>query len=160
MAAGIVWFKGFGPNDMSQSFSMDANEMQGLAVDVVLDVATKAGDRMRQIIDAGGINQTNKGGARRLSDKMYDSVDKGNDVSGSGGRVKGTFGYSDDAPLWTKFQEEGTIGAGRAKAAHAANGNGGGIASMLAFATANEEAIVFFQDKIASTKWFPHSNLR
>ena len=156
-ASGMLWYKGFGPNDMTQSLSMDEAQLKNTASAVVSDVISIAQKRMQQIIKDGGINKTQKGGSRiGATGDMYASVVDGSAVSVSGGRVKGTFGYSDNTPFYTKFQEEGTIGAGRNKAAHS---GGGGIASMLAFASAQEDAIVFFQDKIENTKWFPNSKI-
>lgn len=141
--SGIFWFGG--PALYAQRFSVAAESLEGKAEEVVAEVVERAQDRMREIINSGGINKTIKGGPRRLSDQMYNSVG-GEQVKTNGrGRVQGEFGFTDNAPFWTLFQEDGT----RARA------NNAGISKMLAYATALEEADVFFQDKIESTTWLP-----
>lgn len=140
--SGIFWFSG--PEQFSQRFSIAAESLEGKAEEVVKEVIEQAAKRMRDIINEGGINGTIKGGPRRLSDAMYSSVDSSFKMNARG-RAQGEFGFIDNPPLWTKFQEDGTR----------ARGNNPGIAPMLAYATALAEAEVFFQDKIDATSWLP-----
>lgn len=140
--SGIFWFSS--PAEYGQRFSIAAEELEGRALELVTEVVERAEVRMRSIIASGGINPTIKGGPRILSGAMYDSV--GSSVfMNKRGRAQGEFGFTDNAPMWTRFQEEGTR----------ARSNNRGIAPMLAYATALEEAAVFFQDKIDSTNWLP-----
>lgn len=150
---GIFWFNG--PNDMAQSLSIAAEQLEGKAEAVVKELVEEAEKRMEQIIRDGGIYPTKKGGARMLTTDMYQSV--GSSVSiNKRGRVQAEFGFVDDAPFYTKFQERGTRGSGPLRGSGA---TGGGIAPMLAYATALGEAIEEFQNKIDSVEWFATSQM-
>lgn len=72
------------------------------------DVGRVGEQAVKDVIDAGGMNPTKKGGPRRLTDEMYNNV--GFKVSTSGGTtfVEAGYGYSGSTPLQTFFQEEGT----------------------------------------------------
>lgn len=137
MANGVTWFNS--PNKLAAKFSMAAEEVTENVEDIVIDVLDKAQKRMVQIIDAGGINPTKKGGPRIISGDMRGAADA--DVSSSRGRVIGEFGFI-DAPFYTIFQERGTRR---------------GIPPMLAFARAYEEAATTMQNELDSGKWFPAS---
>ena len=136
MASGVTWFNG--PDKAATKFSMAADEVTENVADLVLDVLDTAQKRLVEIVDAGGINQTKKGGPRIISRKMRDSADA--DVNQSRTRVTGQFGFI-DAPDYTLYQERGTKY----------------IPSMLAFATAFEEAASRMQNELDSGKWFPTS---
>lgn len=138
MASGVTWFNG--PDKAATKFSMAADEVTENVADLVLDVLDTAQKRLVQIVDAGGINPTKKGGPRVRpgSGAMRASADA--DVSQSRTRVTGQFGFI-DAPDYTLFQERGTRY----------------IPSMLAFATAFEEAASRMQNELDSGKWFPSS---
>lgn len=136
MANGVTWFNG--PDQAAAKFSMAADEVTDNVEDIVVDVLDTAEKRMQQIVNAGGINPTKKGGPRRVSSDMYSSAKA--DVSQSRGRVIGEFGFI-DAPDYTSYQERGTKY----------------IASMLAFATAYQEAATRMQNEFDSGKWFPAS---
>lgn len=152
--SGVYWANN-GPDGFGQSLSVLANSLEGMADDVVEYITEGAADRMREIINDGGINKTAKGGARvGKTGDMLASVDS--ERATGGNRVRGNFGFIDNAPFYTKFQERGTLTQGPSRAAK----GGGGIASMLAFATAQAEAIVEMQDLMQETQWFAMSNLR
>jgi len=146
---GLYWFNG--PNELAQRMSLAAGALKGTARDVVNTVSEHAVERMTDIVNAGGMNKTAKGGARVKTGQMIDSIGSKTDLNGRG-RVQSEFGFINGPPDWTIFQEQGTIGAGKNKAAH---GGSGGIASMLAYATAHYEATVELTDQVQSTSWFP-----
>lgn len=156
---GIFWFNG--PNDFAQQLSIAEESLEGKAQAVVQELVDEAEDRMRQIIRDGGINKTKKGGARILSTDMYSSV--GSKVGlNKRGRVQAEFGFTDEAPFYTKFQERGTRGSGPARMVQGPKvrgGGGSGISPMLAYATALGEAIESFQNKIDSVEWFATSQM-
>lgn len=141
--SGIFWFTG--PAEYAQRFSIAEEELEGKALEVVKEVVDRAQKRMEDIIISGGINKTIKGGPRIRSGQMLDSVGGQPAHMNRRGRAQGEFGFTDNAPFWTRFQEDGTR----------ARGNNRGIAPMLAYATALAEAEAFFQDKIDSTSWLP-----
>jgi hypothetical protein len=148
---GIFWFNG--PNEFAQKLSIAEEALEGKAEQVVKELVDEAERRMEQIIRDGGIYKTKKGGARMLTTDMYQSV--GSSVAiNNRGRVQAEFGFIDNAPFYTKFQERGTRGSGPLRSS-----GGGGIAPMLAYATALGEAIVEFQNKIDSVQWFATSQM-
>lgn len=151
---GITWFNG-GPGEMAQRLSVAEEAIPGKANKLVTELVEAAEDRMREIIDSGGENKTKKGGPRRLSDAMYSSVASTINKNARG-RVQAEFGFIDNAPLWTKFQERGTLGSGPMRARGA---SGGGIPPMHAYAIALGETITAFQDKIDSVQWFAMSQM-
>lgn len=138
MASGVTWFNG--PNKAAAKFSLAADEVTDNVEGIVVDVLEKAQKRIVEIVDAGGINPTKKGGPRVRpgSGAMRASADA--DVTQSRTRVTGEFGFI-DAPDYTLFQERGTRY----------------VPSMLAFARAFEEAATRMQNELDSGKWFPSS---
>lgn len=127
-------------NRLSQRFSVAAESIGGMAEEVVAAELEKGVSRMRQIILSGGINKTKKGGPRVKSGKMLGSVE--GKISGSSNtRVQAKFGFSDDAPAWTLWQEKGTYGGER-------------ISQMLAFTTANKELADSLVDTFGKGDWF------
>lgn len=151
--SGVFWANN-GPDGFGQSLSVQAGSLAGMAEDVVEYISDTAADRMREIVLDGGINQTADLNKRIKSGDMYDSIDS--TQSAGRNRAKSNFGFIKNAPSYTKFQERGTGAGGPSRGL----GKSGGIASMLAFATAQEEAIVEFQDLMQETEWFAMSNLR
>lgn len=154
VGGGVRWFNTKGPNDFSQSLSVMASEVNGMAGQLVSDTVDLAKRRMQEIIIEGGINQTQKGGSRVLSGDMYNSVEAS--VSLDNGRATGKFGFSDNAPAYTDFQERGTHLQGPMQ--QSAIGSAG-IAPMLAYATARQEADTFFGQTLHTTAWFQTSKL-
>jgi hypothetical protein len=154
----VSWFRGKAPLDFSQQMSITADALEGKAEEVVAELAETAKKRMQEIIKDGGIYPTKKGGARIESGDMYASVEGKVSVD-SGNRVQGEFGFIDNAPFYTRFQERGTRSSGPMRNRGSDSDSGGGIAPMLAYATALGEAITEFQDKVDSVHWFATSNL-
>lgn len=155
----LYWYAGHSPLDMMQKFSIIESSAEGKAGKVVSETVDNAVNRMQQIIIDGGINATQKGGPRILSGDMLNSV-TGEVTKSDKGRVAGSFGFGDNAPLWAKFQERGTHLSGPKRKMHKdAGSSNGGIAPMLAYATALEEAIVDFQNKFDEVQWFASSKL-
>jgi hypothetical protein len=71
------------------------------------DVTKEAADKMRQIIQAGGINKTQKGGPRVDTGLMLESV---NFTFESGGEVvTGKFGWTETQEIYFLYQEGGTL---------------------------------------------------
>lgn len=71
------------------------------------DVTKEAADKMRQVILAGGINKTAKGGPRVDSGLMLESV---NFTFEAGGNVvTGTFGWTETQEIYFLYQEGGTL---------------------------------------------------
>ncbi len=62
---------------------------------------------IKNIINLGGVNPTKKGGARRLTSEMYDTVTSYG-FGGAGGQATARAGWMDSAPPQTVFQEFGT----------------------------------------------------
>lgn len=144
--------------DMAQFFSTSADGFEGKAEVVITRVAEDAADRMKEIIDSGGVNKTKKGGARiGETGDMRAAVMSGQDVGATNGRITGGFGFSDSAPFYTKFQERGTGSNGP----KGRTGSGGftGIPAMLAYAEAQVQAINQFEKLMDSTHWFASSKI-
>lgn len=132
--AGAYFWNGAGPDEFAQMFSLAAESMDGKAEDVVLAVVVKAVERMEEIVVEKDRIDTGK---------MFDSID-GKVTETSNGRVRGQFGFDDSkTPLYTRFQERGTRR---------------GITPMLAYATAQAEAITELQDLVDSTNWVATSD--
>lgn len=126
-------------NKFAQKFSTAADEIGGAAGNLVSESVDRAVERMRQIVLSGGINQTQKGGPRVKTGQMINAI-QGNVALNGRGRVQGDFGFAEDAPEWTLYQEAGTSR----------------IASMLAYATARKELIDDLQSQFEQGKWLPH----
>jgi len=153
---GIYFFTKNSPNEFEQYLSLAAEALDGLAEEVVSAVLDRAVKRMEGIINDGGINKTIKGGPRIDSRDMINSV--GSTLTGNGkARVQASFGFINDAPIWTRFQERGTRALGPMR--NRGSGGDGGIAPMLAYATALGEAIVDFQNRVDSVQWASFSQL-
>ena len=153
---GIYFFRGSDPAEFEQSLSLAEEALDGLAEEIVEKVLDDAVTRMQKIIADGGINKTQKGGPRIDSGDMFSSVGSEMLIN-KRGRVQASFGFINDAPLWTRFQERGTRALGPMR--NRGSGGGGGIAPMLAYATALEEAIVDFQNRVDSVEWSSFSTL-
>lgn len=133
--SGIYWFTG--PDKYVQKMSIALNDLPGIALEAVNKVQEHAVERMHDVINAGGMNATKKGGARILSGKMIDSA-QGRAWLNGRNRAQGEFGFV-DPPDWTEFQESGTRY----------------IAPMWAYAEAHEAAVVELSNQVHTTKWFP-----
>jgi len=95
-STGFYWYTD--PGVIGQKFSVFAENLPfklGTAVSAALDMAE---NDMRTRVS---------GLPRIRTGAMYNSI--GSEMSaGSGGRVRGNFGFINDAPFYTKFQEYGT----------------------------------------------------
>ena len=72
------------------------------------DVALKGEQTIRDVIDAGGMNPTKKGGPRIKTGTMYSSVDSETRVAGGVASVFAGIGWNKVVPLHAIFQEGGT----------------------------------------------------
>ena len=144
---GVLIFSGF--KEFDHRVSMAQAGLGGKAGVVLENVVERGADIMREVILSGGVNKTKKGGARVDSGDMLASV--GHEANVSRGRARGTFGFINNAPFYTLFQEKGTGANGPARA----KGSGGfdGIASMLAYATAVEKADTYLQNRMHNVDW-------
>ena len=103
---GIYWF--IDPDVIAQKFSAAAASMGpkvGLAVSRTVD---EAAEIMRtRILTGGQKNRVLTGGPRIRSGAMFNAVGSKMSLT-SGGRAQGQYGYINDPPYWTIFQEDGT----------------------------------------------------
>lgn len=127
-------------NRLAQKFSAATDDIGPMSLEVVDAALDKGRSRMRQIIMSGGMNATKKGGPRVKSGKMLSSVEGKASINGRA-RVQGQFGFSDSAPVWTKWQEKGTTTGSR-------------IPAMLAYTTANKELVDELIQNFGKGNWF------
>lgn len=139
--SGLMWFQD-SLNRTAQKFSNAAGDITDNVADITSDAVDKGQDTMRQIVQAGGINKTKKGGPRILTGDMIDSIGGKVEINGRG-RVQGEFGFIDGEPFYTIFQERGR--------------KDGSLSSMLAFATAQQQVIEEMQASFEQGKWLPAS---
>lgn len=139
-SSGLLWFDK--PDRIAQQLSIAADEVSTNVYDIVHSATFDAAEEMRKIIRSGGINQTQKGGPRIDSGAMIGSVDAQTFINGRA-RVQGEMGFTNGAPEYTKFQEDGTR--------H--------IAAMLAFATAQKNLVEDLQSQFEQGKWMPNLRL-
>lgn len=138
MADGLLWFND-GPNDFIQRMSKAQGEIDDNVQGILQETVDTAVTEMQSIVKAGGLNPTQKGGARIDSGDMYDSI-KGHVQINGRGRVQADFGF-EGAPEYTMYQERGTRY----------------IPPMLAYAQAQEKAIIAMFDKFDQGQWVPQS---
>lgn len=128
-----LWVSGHGPDRYVQGLSLLINEYPEIAEAIVDEIAETAAERMRDIIQDGGFNKTQKGGPRILSEKMIDSVGFASaKQKAHKTRMRADFGFINNAPAWTNYQENGTRN----------------IAPMWAYVTAALEAKERFADAV------------
>lgn len=72
------------------------------------DVALKGEQTIRDVIDAGGMNPTKKGGPRIKTGEMYSAVDSETIIDGGGADVFAGIGWNKVVPKQAIFQEGGT----------------------------------------------------
>lgn len=95
---GLVW-RGRKPEDVAVAFSAFEKELSGDALESVVDDVLKGGaDDMERKISVED---------RVLSGAMLGAVSWKTGRT-SAGRVSGKFGYLNNAPYWTDYQEYGT----------------------------------------------------
>lgn len=105
---GIFWFGNKDPLVYAKQFSAAAARLDVQVPAVVSRVVDRAAETMRARIRTGGVlNRQYTGGPRILTGAMYNSVDA-RMVVNRRGRAQGAYGYLNDPPYWTIFQEEGT----------------------------------------------------
>jgi hypothetical protein len=138
MADGLSWFGG-GPREMIQKLSHAEGEIDDNVGRIIGESVDLAKKNMQDSIMDGG--NTKKGGPRIESGKMYNSVD--GEVTKARGRITGAFGYLNDPPEWTIYQERGTQF----------------VSPLLAFAKAQEIAINDLTNKMEQGAWAPASLL-
>lgn len=142
---GLLWFSD-GLNAFGTRMSVAADELQGSAQDVVEEVLDHAKTAMQEIVNEGGINRTKKGGPRRLSDAMYNSIGAETTLN-TRGRVAGKFGFINDPPEWTPYQELGTQNADGTSR----------IPAMLAYVTVQKMVEDEFSQLLTQGAWLPPS---
>lgn len=72
------------------------------------DVGRKGHETIKDVINAGGMNPTKKGGPRILSGDMISSSGFKSVTSGGTSFVEAGYGFNGSTPLQTFFQEDGT----------------------------------------------------
>jgi hypothetical protein len=97
-ADGIYWYTD--PGVIAQKFSVFAKHLPAELGGIVSPILDEAATMMRGTVL--GLDRIRTG-------LMYSSIG-GRMESTAGGRIRGQFGYIEDAPYWTIFQEYGTRG--------------------------------------------------
>jgi hypothetical protein len=144
---GLWWFTD--PGVIGQKFSAFATDLPEELGNVVSEVLDDAAQTMRETVMTSGVKDgASTGGPRIRTGAMYSSIDS-EMSSGRGGRVSGTFGFINDEPDYTVYQEFGTRG-GRA----GSSAGGGGIKPMLAFAKAQNEIRNELADRVSKINWW------
>lgn len=134
---GLVWGKGKSPDDLAVRVSTLRDELSGNVERLMRQFLQEAVDEMRQRINTSGISHgVATGGARRVTDTMYDNVDFVLNYTGAG-RVGGEFGWVKKQLDYFAYQEYGTEGG---------QGNGRGIREMLALTDAYQNFVRKMQD--------------
>lgn len=136
---GIVWFNG--PDRFEQRLSLIEGALPGKALAVANKTALAAAARMREVVYAGGMNKTQKGGARIDWGDMMQTIKASAHMNGRN-RAQAEFGFINPTD-YTIFQERGTKY----------------IAPMWAYAEAQELAAITFSNLIDTTKWFQTSKI-
>lgn len=141
MADGLFWYND-GPNDFIQRMSHAEGEIDDNVGGILGDVVDMAVKSMKDMVMDGGTQYT-KTGPRIQSGAMFNAID--GEVSKGRGRVTAYFGYINDPPEWTMYQERGTSSPGR------------GVTPLLAYAQAQEKAITEMWNQLDQGKWVPQS---
>lgn len=126
---GLVW-GGRTPDQLRTQVSAFRQDLTGDEMtDLIDDIESDAAQDMREKIEQQD---------RILSRQMIESVDfESSRISNN--RIRGRFGYLDNPPKWTLWQEYGTQGG---------QGNGSGIVELLALSDAYERARVRLEDEV------------
>lgn len=95
---GIYWYTD--PGVIGQKFSVFAKHLPDELGGIVSPILDDAAKMMRETVLGLG---------RIRTGKMYSSI-SGRMEGTAGGRIRGHFGYIEEAPYWTIFQEYGTRG--------------------------------------------------
>lgn len=134
---GLVWGKGRSPDDLAARVSTIRDELSNNVESLVQEFLEEAVQEMRDRINTSGVrNGVLTGGARRVTDTMYDNVDYALTYTGAG-RVGGEFGWIKRQLDYFAYQEYGTQGG---------QGNGRGIREMLALTDAYQNFVRKMQD--------------
>lgn len=136
---GIYWFTDPGVIGQKMSARFDEIVTPQYAAEMNV-IATKAANIMRERVSTGGLN--GKIGRIETGD-MLESID-GHAAVNSRSRVQAEFGYINNAPEYTKYQEYGT----------ATTGWGGGIEALDAM----NAAMIFFEDSLDQLTTEPLQN--
>jgi hypothetical protein len=134
---GLYWFTD--PKVIGQKFSAFAKDLPEELGSVVSESLDVAAETMRKVVIGKG---------RIRTGDMFNSIDAEMESIG-GGRVRGNFGFIDDAPDYTIFQEYGTRG-GRA----GSSAGGTGIPAMLAFAKAQNDIRADLAERVSKINWW------
>jgi hypothetical protein len=139
---GLYWYTD--PGVIAQKFTARAasfgGELGGL-VSISLDKATQ---QMRQSVMTRGVYRgVPTGGPRIDSGAMYSSINS-KMLSSAGNKVSGQFGFINDAPFYTIYQEFGTR----------TTGWGQGIRPMMAFSDAQEYFVNDLSKSIQVHEWW------
>lgn len=134
---GLVWGKGRSPDDLAARVSTIRDELSNNVESLVQEFLEEAVAEMQQRINTSGIrNGVPTGGARRVTDTMYNNVDYALNYTGAG-RVGGEFGWIHKQLDYFAYQEYGTEGG---------QGNGRGVREMLALTDAYQNFVRKMQD--------------
>jgi hypothetical protein len=144
---GLWWYTD--PGVIGQKFSAVAKSLPGEIGEAVSEAIDKAAQSMRQTVMTSGVKDHQRTGDGRIrTGAMFNSIDAEVE-QGGGGRVRGNFGFIDDAPSYTQYQEYGTRG-GRA----GSNAGGSGIMAMLAFAKAQNDIRNDLAESVSKIDWW------
>lgn len=134
---GLVWGKGRSPDDLAAQVSALRDELSGNVERIVGEFLREAVEEMKDRINTSGISHgVPTGGARRVTDEMYNNVDFILSYT-KAGRVSGQFGWVRKQLDYFYYQEYGTVGG---------QGNGIGVREMLALTDAYQNFVRKMQD--------------
>lgn len=134
---GLYWYTD--PGVYGQKFTAHSKRMGPLAAGIVQRATKEAVDYMREAVMTRGVEWGQPtGGPRAKTFAMYDSI--GSSVSSAGLKTKADWGFINNPPFYTKFQEPGT----------SRTGWGGPIAPMHAFADAQVKFVDAMEDEFQS----------
>lgn len=134
MADGLNWFTDL--DRLAQKLSAAADELDKDTVAIIEHGLRNAAGEARRVVYSGGVNKTKKGGARYISGDMVRSIDSQVTINGRG-RAQGKWGFINDAPDYTGYQEQGTKN----------------IAAMLALTQANEDLYEYLSSQLRAGRW-------
>lgn len=125
---GVVWGSSRAPSDLAAQLSVLKEGLEGDGIaDILEEFLQDGADQMERTISTEGVHKGQRTSEGRVkSGAMLGSVSW--EVGRTrGGRTTGKFGYLNNPPKWTIWQEYGTQGG---------QGNGIGIKPMMALTAA------------------------
>lgn len=152
---GLYWFKD--PGIIGQKLTARASKFGAEVGALVSESLDEATEFMRDAVRTRGVYRGQPtGGGRIDTGAMYSSIDS--EMTGDGGdKVSGNFGFINDAPDYTVFQEFGTRRTGW-YAPHRVDPEGQrfgqGIVPMHAFSDAQEHLVNDLRKRLDVHEWW------